>query len=172
MSEKDREPDFESEGAVNLSDPPDELMVLPLRDTAAGNEWVFPEPEAEEPWQTETLRAGHNIRRSETDLSTGAVHLVIEDDFGKRRDADHGLIAGTIARERWSIHPDNPTSARGECHWTTELEREGIRLRTETTCAMWSDAETFHLTARLEAYENDELVYDRDVRDTIARDNL
>jgi ATP-dependent Lon protease len=33
VSERDREPDFESEGAVNLSDPPDELMVLPLRDT-------------------------------------------------------------------------------------------------------------------------------------------
>ncbi|MAY85979.1 MAG: peptidase S15 [Pseudooceanicola sp.] len=145
---------------------------LPLRPAATDAEWVFPEPDAEAPWQTETLREGRNIRRSEIDHATGEVHLVIEDDFGKLRDADHGLISGTIARERWSIHPDSPTSARGECHWTDELERDGIRLRTETFSAMWSDAGSFHLTARLEAYENDELVYDRDVRDTIARDNL
>ncbi len=33
---------------------------------------------------------------------------VIEDDFGKVKDADHGLIAGSVARERWTIHPDDP----------------------------------------------------------------
>ena len=48
-----------------------------------------------------------------------------------------------------------PVSARATCHWTEELERGDIRLRTETCCEMWSDLKNFHLTARIEAFEND-----------------
>ncbi|MEO9779858.1 MAG: CocE/NonD family hydrolase [Sedimentitalea sp.] len=147
-------------------------LDLPLRETADADEWQFPPPDADAPWQTEELRPEAHLRRQETDLTTGEVHLVIEDDFGKFRDANHGLISGSIARERWSIHPDDPLSARGTCHWTDELERGDIRLRTETTCEMSSDASHFHLRARLEAYENDKLILDRDVCDSIPRDLL
>ena len=105
-------------------------------------------------------------------MVTGRVDLVIEDDFGKVRDNDHGLIGGSIARERWSIHPDDPNSATGSCDWSDEIERGDIRLRTEATCKMTSDATHFHLTARLEAYENDKLIYERDVTDSIARDHM
>lgn len=147
-------------------------LDLPLRKAANGDEWQFPPPDAEAAWQTDELRHAAHVRRQETDLTTGEVHLVIEDDFGKVRDAGHGLIAGSVAHERWSIHPDDPLSARGVCHWTGELERDDIRLRTETTCEMWSDNTRFHLTARLEAYENDILILDRDVSDTIPRGML
>ena len=145
---------------------------LPLRPSGDADEYAFPPPDAADPWQTEELRPETHVRRQETDMVTGIQTLVIEDDFGKVRDADHGLVAGSIARERWSIHPDDPLSAKGECHWTEEMERDDIRLRTETTCNMTSDATTFHLTARLEAYENDKLVYARDVTETIPRRNL
>ena len=37
---------------------------------------------------------------------------------------------------------------------------------------MWSDASTFHLTARLEAWEGDTLIYERDLTDAIARRDL
>ncbi len=145
---------------------------LPLRETATGPEHVFEPPTAAEPWAVETLREGSSTRRQETDLTTGTVSLIIEDDFGKVRDADHGLIGGSVARERWSIHPDDPLSARGQCHWTDTLERDGIALRTETRCGMWSDATTFYLSARIEAWENGTLIYARDVSDEIPRDHL
>ncbi|MEO0704021.1 MAG: peptidase S15, partial [Pseudomonadota bacterium] len=67
---------------------------------------------------------------------------------------------------------DDPLSARGTCHWTDEMERNGIALRTETRCEMWSDATHFHLTARIEAYENGTEIYARDVTDSIPRDHL
>jgi putative CocE/NonD family hydrolase len=145
---------------------------LPLRDTAQSDERVFPPPDADAPWETEELRAANHVRRSETDHLTGDVHLVIEDDFGKRRDTEHGLVAGLVARERWRIHPDDPLSAYGACRWSSELERGEIRLRTETRCEMWSDATHFHLGATLEAYENDALVYERSETDSIPRDNM
>ncbi len=147
-------------------------LELPIRDRAAGDEWQFPPPDADDPWDIEQLRPEAHVRRQETDLTTGEVHLVIEDDFGKVRDADHGLINGSIARERWSIHPDDPLSARGSCHWTEELERDGIQLRTETSCEMWSDATQFHLKARLQAFQNGSLVLDRDLSDSVPRDLL
>ena len=147
-------------------------MNLPVRRTAKRDECAFEPPTAAPPWQTETLRPARNSRKREVDMTTGIVSLVIEDDFGKERDSDHGLIAGSIARERWEIHPDDPLSARGTCHWTEEMERDTIRLRTETHSHMWSDASTFYLTARLEAYENDVLIYERDVTDEIARAHL
>jgi putative CocE/NonD family hydrolase len=145
---------------------------LPLCDVTATPDWSFPPPDADAPWQTRELRPEAHVRRRETDQVTGQVHLVIEDDFGKVEDADHGLIAGSVARERWSIHPDDPLSARGACHWTDELERDGLRLRTETLCEMWSDATHFHLSARITALENDEVVHERNLSERIPRDNL
>ena len=147
-------------------------IALPLRPTTGGDEWNFPPPDAETPWQTRELRPDDHVRRIEEDQRTGVVTLVIEDDFGKVEDADHGLINGTVAREWWSIHPDDPLSARGKCHWTEELGRGDWEIRTETYCEMWSDAENFHLTARLEAWEGDRLAYERELSDTIPRDAL
>lgn len=148
------------------------VLELPVRDRATGDEWTFPPPDQDDPWQTRTLREGSNTRRHEIDQTTGEVHLIICDDFGKVEDADHGLVNGSIARERWTIHPDNPISARGKCHWSDEMGRGGWMLRTETFSEMWSDETHFHLTARIEAYENDKLIYQRDLTDTIPRDQM
>ena len=145
---------------------------LPVRAQADADERTFPPPDADPAWAITTLREGNHVRRSETDHQTGTVTLIIEDDFGKQQDLSHGLISGSIARERWSIHPDDPLSARGSCHWTNELERDDIRMRDETYSEMWSDHEHFYLTARLEAYENDVLVFEKAEDHKIKRDNL
>ncbi len=147
-------------------------LMLPVRETAGAAEWAFPPPEAEAPWQTEEIRAASNSRTVERDLGSGMVHLRITDDFGKRRDSDHGLVHGSVAREVWSIHPDDPLSARGQCHWTDELDRGDIRLRTEARCEMWSDRTHFHLRATLRAYDNDAEIFCREVEDRIARDQM
>ena len=147
-------------------------LMLPLRPSGDSDEWTFETPEADEPWQIDTLREGSNSRKTVTDWTTGIVTLEIVDDFGKTKDRDHGLIHGSIAREWWSIHPDDPLSATGRTHWSDELEREGITLRTEAHSEMRSDATHFYLTARLEAYENDTLVFEKDIRRSIQRDNL
>ncbi|AXI47514.1 peptidase S15 [Sulfitobacter sp. SK012] len=147
-------------------------ITLPQRPSPGGDEVSFPPPDAAAPWKVETLREAAHVRRREVDMTTGMVSLVIEDDFGKERDESHGLIAGSIARERWDIHPDDPLSARGTCHWSDELERDDIVLRTETSCEMWADAQTFHLTAQIDAFENDVQIYTRTLHDSIPRDAL
>ncbi len=147
-------------------------ITLPQRPTRGGDEVSFPQPESAPPWSIQEIRPESHIRRQETDLVTGIQSLVIEDDFGEHRDTEHGLIRGSIARERWDIHPDDPLSARGECDWESKLEREDVSLHTRTQCSMRSDASNFYLTAKVEAWENGLLLYTREENDTIPRNHL
>ena len=102
-------------------------------------------------------------------MNSGIVSLEIIDDFGSTKDSDHGLVHGSVAREWWSIHPDDPLSASGRTHWTYENSRDDWSVRTETYANMTSDSEYFHLTAQLEAYENNNLVFEKVVSESIKR---
>lgn len=150
----------------------DGALHISIRDRAEGDEWTFPPPESAPPQEVEILRPASERREATTDMVTGIVTHFIERDSGKRRDLGHGLVSGGIAREWWQVHPDDPLSARARSHWTEEVERDDIRIRTETFAEMWSDAENFHLKGRLEAYENDRLVLERDVTDSVPRDHM
>ncbi|MDT8342819.1 MAG: peptidase S15, partial [Thermohalobaculum sp.] len=83
-----------------------------------------------------------------------------------------GLTAGSIARERWDIHPDDPLSARGTIHWTETLARGDWQVRTEARCAMWCDATHFHLSAELEAWEGEAMILARNVTRSTPRDHI
>ncbi|WP_102225060.1 CocE/NonD family hydrolase [Acidimangrovimonas sediminis] len=145
-------------------------LGLPLRPGANGDEWVFAPPQGAPAQETRVIRPEAHVRRSETDQWTGCTTLVIEDDFGLAENLDHGLISGGVAREWWQIRPDDPLSARGRTHWTEELGRGDWKVRTETHAEMWSDAQNFYLTARIEAWEGDDLVWLREHSEEIPRD--
>jgi hypothetical protein len=147
-------------------------LELPVRRTAAGDEVRFEEQEGAAPWRHEVVRPSANHRTIEEDEKSGAVSLVIEDDFGEARDADHGLSTGSIARERWTIHPHDPLSARGETHWTQTLSRGDWSVRTETFASMTSGPESFLLNGRIEAYENSTLIFERDFDREIVRNGI
>ncbi len=147
-------------------------LALPERPGGDRDEVTFAEPEAARPWNIQTVRQPSNSRTVERDAEKGTVTLSIVDDFGDIRDADHGLVNGGIARERWIIDPADPLSARGLTHWTATLSRDDWSVRTETFSAMRSDATTFHLTGRIEAYEGDELVFERNFAEAIPRDHI
>jgi hypothetical protein len=147
-------------------------LTLPVRPLARADEVSFAPPEAATPWQIETLRPAKSERCVEHDHMTGVVTLIVSDDFGEVRDKEHGLVHGSTVRERWSIHPDDPSSARGEIDWTQSYARDGWSVRTETRSAMWSDAKSFHLSARIAAFEGDHLVFERDFGEAVPRDHV
>lgn len=147
-------------------------LHLPVRPPATDDETSFPPAEAAPALAREVIRPESHVRRTETDRQSGRTALIISDDFGEHRDPGHGLIAGSIARERWEIHPDDPLSARGETHWTEVVERDGLRLRTETWMDMHADRSHFHLGGRIEAWENDRLIYTREVAETVPRNGI
>jgi hypothetical protein len=145
---------------------------LPARPLGEGDETRFPPPEGAEPWRTETLRPARSMRRVEEDQVTGMVRLRIDDDFGAVRDLDHGLESGSAVGETWTIHPDDPLSARVECRWTQTLARGDWSVRTEAAARLHADAGNFHLSARLEAFEGDAPVFSRDFSGSIPRDHV
>ncbi|MEC9344372.1 MAG: CocE/NonD family hydrolase [Pseudomonadota bacterium] len=144
-------------------------LELPLRPAAAGDEWRFGEPEAAAPWAIETLRQASNARRVETDKATGVVTVTIEDDFGETRDLEHGLVHGSRMREVWTIHPDDPLSARGEASWEQTYSRGDWSTRIATTTSMWSDGSEFTVEGRVDAFEGHKNVFGRDYKESIAR---
>ena len=142
---------------------------IPRRAALEDGAVAFETPEAAAPRRIEELRKPSNERGFSADATSGETVLTIVDDFGLARDLEHGLETGGTARETWRIHPDDPLSARGQAHWTQTLARGGWQVRTETFASMRCDAEVFHLTGRVEAFENDRLVFARDFCESIPR---
>lgn len=96
------------------------------------------------------------------DQRTGVQRLEIVDDFGRSEITDHGMVTWACGRETYTIHPDDPLSAKQECHWTEERARGDWKVRTETYSAMTATKTHFHVTGRLEAYEGEEQVLVRE----------
>ena len=156
---------------------PESRLILPLRQPRADDrpQLHFPEPLAAPALALEAIREPANRRDVAVDPDTGRVELTISDDFGCYRNGEHGMIAGSIGRESHAITPGDPLSARMTTHWTEELRRDagpwaGWRVRTETTSQMTATRSHFRLTARIEAYEGDALVFARDFDEEIPRD--
>ena len=138
----------------------------------AGRAVVFAPPETDAPWQSRVLRPPANSRVQSTDLGSGTVNLEIIDDFGEFEDMDHGLITGSVAREWWEIHPDDPLSARGRTHWTETIRRGKWSVRTETTSQMWSDSSHFYIEAWLEAWEGEDMIHEKSIKATLPRSEI
>ena len=124
---------------------------------------------ADEPWKTKTIRKPTNTRKVIRNIGSDEVTVEIIDDFGSVRDLTHDLEIGSIAREWWTIQPDDPLSANGRTHWTEERSRGEWKTRTETFATMRSDAENFYIHAKLEAYENEKLFFEKEISETINR---
>ncbi len=145
------------------------LPVRPLRDEA---EPTFEQTEAAPPRNLKVLRDTDRTQVVERDMRSGVVTERIEVDNGLEHDLDTGLICGSVQRSVHSIHPDDPLSARAEWHWTEEVGRDGWRTRTETYSSMISDATHFHIEGRIEAYENDQVAFEKTFSESIERDHL
>lgn len=135
-------------------------LVLPVRSGPAAG-WVPPPAEHAVPWKHRVLRQGRTRRFIEEDLVAGTHALVVEDDLGDSENLVHGLCSGETMSERWEIRPDDPLSARAVHVWEQRLSRGDWRVRTLAEAEMTGTADDLRMTARLRAWEGDELVFDR-----------
>ena len=147
-------------------------LSLPVRPQSDGDECTFASPEGASPWQVETLRPATSNREVRRDADGGVVTVAVTEDFGELRDLDHGLVNGSSMSERWSIHPDDPLSARAEIEWEQTLSRGDWSVRTIATHGMRSTAAEFHIAATLRAYEGTTLVFEREWERRLPRDGL
>lgn len=80
--------------------------------------------------------------------------------------AGHGYACG---RENYSILPDDPLSARQDCHWSMETLRGDWIVRTETYSSLSATKSHWLVSGRPEAYEGDSLVFAKDWSQKIKR---
>lgn len=148
---------------------PDSRFTLPILRTAKRAD--MPEPTNPDPLpKYRSLEPGGTRRWVERDLSAGVTQYHILDDTGANEHPGHGMVSREIRRESWSIKPEDPLSVTGEAHLTAIRSRGGWSTRTETTTRLTADSTYFYLEAKLEAYEGDTLVFEREWSDKIARD--
>ncbi len=148
----------------------DSKFLLPVRAQRGDASPPFQEPESAEPLKLDELRSPENRREFTSD--NGVSTLSIFDDFGEYTDLTHGLTHGSVGRETHTIADDDPLSARSRTHWTQTFSRDdGWSIRTETFQEMWADQTHFHISGRIEAYEGDDLIFEKDWIDkTVERD--
>lgn len=144
-------------------------LSLPVRPLSTGQEWEFEEAEGSPAWEHEVLRPSTYSRTESIEEATGEAVVLIDCDNGENRDAAHGLVSGSWTHERWSIHPQDPLSAMCEIEWEQTGGREGQMWRTEVTAKMWCDAENFFSTASIRCWLENDVFFEQDYRDSVAR---
>ena len=143
-------------------------IAVPVRPFATKGEWEFEAPEGATPWQMETLRPA-KYRRDTFRNDDGETVTEIRSDFGEYRDSDHGLLSGSWTREIMAVKPENPLSARHHLQYEKTGGRPGQMYRTFVDAQFTSDADYFYPKAKLTAWLNDDVIFERDYKDKIKR---
>jgi hypothetical protein len=147
-------------------------LSLPVRNEAGQPKSCFEPAESAPPLKQREIAPPEHVRKVTHDQQSGRTLMEIVDNFGEYEDLTHGLVTGAVIREWYSIHPDDPLSAEMRTHWTEKLSRGDWVVRTETFAGMTSNATHFHLTARIEAWEGEEMIFEKEFERKIRRDNM
>lgn len=132
-------------------------------------DWIPPPPEQlPEPRQS-IARPGRWSRETTVDPLTGRQVLTIVEDTGDTREP-HGLTHGERMTERWEIAPDDPLSARATITWDQRLSRDGWSVQTLAETEMTGNATHLRMTARVTAWEEAEMVFEREETVEVPRD--
>ncbi|WP_296762618.1 CocE/NonD family hydrolase [Sediminimonas sp.] len=144
-------------------------LTLPLRAEKPEVEPAFATPRAGQPLDQQFETPPQSEWMLSEDVDTGRVTIEVRDHEGAAHITEHEITHSAEGVERYSVLPDDPTSAEGEVTWTHEMRREGWSVRTVTTTRLTSSPTAFHITARLQAFANDSAVRDERHEVTIER---
>ena len=151
-------------------------LKLPQRNSIVGNEQLTTFKEASEPstpLATTQLRKFKQYRRIEKNEVTGESVFTINADNGKTRFERSGMEMGSTSLQRYSIHPENPLSAKAEYEWEWEYGRgETWKTKTFTRTEITSDETHFLMKALCVAWENGQEVFRKTWDEKYPRDHF
>ena len=129
----------------------------------------FAEPEHAEPQAMEKIVPGKEYWRVIQDLGKDTHVVEIADGAGTFHLVENDLTVTNQGYETYSIADNDYASLTGEVRWENGLARDDWRVRTLTVTKLTSDAQAFHIQARVQAWEGDELAHDETWDETIPR---
>jgi putative CocE/NonD family hydrolase len=150
-------------------------LELPLRPPRPGdaNLPAFAEPEHTPPLETERDEAAPDGRSLHRDFASGRLEQVFDYDVGGTvRFVPIDLVSEDANRSAYSIVEGDPLSAQVAFRATTGIARGDWSGRAEVVASMRADAEAFHVTSELTAYERDERVFHRRWDHAFPRDQV
>ncbi len=149
-----------------------ELPVRPPRPEDADLP-AFAEPEHTPPLEKEQDEAAPDGRSLRRDFASGRLEQVFDYDVGGTvRFVPIDLVSEDANRSAYSIVEGDPLSAEVAFHATTGIARGDWSGRAEVAASMRADAEAFHVTSELTAYERGEQVFHRRWEHDFPRDQV
>ncbi|MEO0486925.1 MAG: CocE/NonD family hydrolase [Pseudomonadota bacterium] len=132
----------------------------------------FGPPEAAAPLRTRVVSEGAAHRHTTLDHATGRETLERFSDTGEVEHLHTGITVRYRTQERLSIHPDDPASARGDCHWVKSYARGDWRATVDSRITLEARRDVWRVTATLEARDADGIVTTRSWAEDIPRDHV
>jgi predicted acyl esterase len=147
----------------------DATLSLPTR--AGGDNIEVTEPKNPNPLPVyQNHKPAESRRWVDRDLQKGQTHYHSSDDTGEDEMPVHGLRSRHYHRECWSITTDDPLSCQASSQYISWMHRGDWSIRTESESSFSCDAENFHISATVTAYESEKQVNQRHWKKTIKRD--
>ncbi len=150
---------------------PDSQLELPVRPPRPEDAELAPfaEPEGAPLPAHEVIQTATRQRRLSYDPITGQVEWIDRSDDGCTKLLDNGLEMAGLIVDTYTITAGEPCSAQVRCERTVRLGRGEWQIRIETDSRMSADAENFHLTNVLDAYEGQVRVFTKTWHKVIPR---
>ncbi len=146
-----------------------DLPVRPCRDT--DDELApFPPPEGASPASIKQHSRSFYDRRRHIDLSTGTEVNSRRSSTGTETHVHTGLQVERASTERFEIHPDDPNSAIGTCHWCQSYSRGDWKAETRTDVSVYALRDCWRIEASLVARDADGIVVERQWNEDVPRD--
>ncbi|MEL6219513.1 MAG: CocE/NonD family hydrolase [Pseudomonadota bacterium] len=156
------------------------VLTLPVRDPNAPDAANPPAPPPEHvaPRPVTGLSAGSMVRAIEADVTTGlqTQRLYIDGGVfgpnGRIRLDDTGTELQDISDRRYTIHPEDPLSAKATMTQESAFARDTWQAKIKTHSEMTATKEHFVLTARVECFDGDALFHAVDWHHKIPRNGM
>jgi len=149
---------------------PGSSLNLPVPLARLANQAMDPAPKALQS-NLDILRAPSHCRVTEQQ-EAGLTLLRSEDDLGRFRNRQSGLETESKVQHLHWINPDDPLSAKTEARWAFATGRGDWQISTRSWTRMTADGQAFNLSAGLEAFEGDELIFERTWEEIVERDHV
>ena len=148
------------------------LLRLPLRLPRPEDEKLAPFATAEvsPPLEVEQLRSGSHHKTIHRDEVQSLTKLYVQTDDGRVRFIDNGLEQEARITETFTVHDNDPLSARQEVYHRLAYSRGDWDVWLETESKLTSDATHFYVTNTLDAYEGHTRVFSKSWTARIERD--
>ena len=151
--------------------PGETRLELPLRTHSPEDDKLqpFSAPEAAQGLELEQIEPARRHWRVVDDISQAKITLDVEDGNGTFRFPEIDLTMRKQGEERYSVAHDDITTATGEARWHWAMSRGDWSVDTVTETTLTSDVESFHIKARLRAWEGDRLIHEEEWNEAIPR---